>query len=212
LEVAAGDAALCACLQQAGSQVTANDLLYADLSRAAANFRNASQIQLLPGNLFDLDPAHTGTFDLVIACEIIEHVAHSVNFLRQLKRFLSPNGRILVTTPNGAYFRNKLQTYSQVKDFTELEMKQFRPDADGHLFLITPQEFEQIAAQAGLSVSRLVVWGTPFISGEGGFRVLSKLFSSQTCYALERLSQRLSKPILHRFGNSLSILLTNRVD
>ena len=158
--------------------------------------------------MFDLDPADTGSFDLVIACEIIEHVAHAVEFLSQLRRFLTADGHLLLTTPNGAYFRNRVQTYSQVEDFTVLESEQFKPDANGHLFLITPAEIRQIASQAGLDVQRLLVWGTPFISGESGFRILSKILPTQLCYVLERLSQRLSNPILHKFGNSLSVLLT----
>jgi 2-polyprenyl-6-hydroxyphenyl methylase/3-demethylubiquinone-9 3-methyltransferase len=144
----------------------------------------------------------------VIACEIIEHVAHPVEFLSQLRRFLTPGGHLLLTTPNGAYFRNKLQTYSEVKDFTALEAGQFKPDADGHLFLITPPEMEKIASLAGLNVQQLMVWGTPFISGESGFRIFSKILPTKLCHAVERFCQRLSDPILHRFGNSLSVLLT----
>ena len=120
------------------------------------------------------------------------------------------DGHLLLTTPNGAYFRNRLRTYSQVEDFAVLESKQFKPDVDGHLFLITPTEMRQIASQAGLDVHRLLAWGTPFISGESGFRILSKILPAQLCYVLERSSQRLSSPILHKFGNSLSVLLTQR--
>jgi 2-polyprenyl-3-methyl-5-hydroxy-6-metoxy-1,4-benzoquinol methylase len=212
LEVAAGDAALCACLQQSGCEVVANDLREENLTQSVARFDNGSKIRILPGNVFDIDPKSTGPFDLVIACEIIEHVAHSIEFLGQLKKFLTPGGRLLLTTPNGAYFRNKRQTYSQVKDFTALESGQFKPDADGHLFLITPTEMKQIAAEAGLRVERLLVWGTPFISGESGFRILSKILPTGLCYRLERFSQGLSTTILQKFGNSMSVLLSQGAD
>ena len=210
LEVAAGDAALCACLRQTGCEVTANDLRQENLEQSVANFRNRSQIRILPGNVFDLDPAETGSFDLVIACEIIEHVAHPVEFLAQLKRFLTPDGHLLLTTPNGAYFRNKLQTYSQVEDFTALESGQFKPDADGHLFLITPSEMELVASQAGFNVEHLVVWGTPFITGESGFRYLAKVLPAGLCHRLESGSQHLGDAILHRFGNALAVVMTPR--
>ena len=210
LEVAAGDAALCACLQETGCDVSANDLRQEHIEQSVARFRNCSQIRILPGNIFDLDPAETGTFDLVIACEIIEHVAHPVEFLSQLRRFLTPHGQLLLTTPNGAYFRNKLQTYSQVEDFNALEAGQFKPDADGHLFLITSEEMKLIASEAGLDVQELMIWGTPFISGECGFRILSKALSTSLCYGLERFSQHLSGRVLRRFGNSLAVLMTPR--
>jgi SAM-dependent methyltransferase len=212
VEVAAGDAALCACVQQAGCEVAANELLQKNLEQSVANFRNRTQISILPGTVFDLDPSNAGRFDLVVACEIIEHVAHPVEFLRHLKRFLTPDGHLLLTTPNGAYFRNRLKTYSQVQDLTALESAQFRPDVDGHLFLITPTEMEQIASQAGFNVDRIIVWGTPFISGQSGFRILAKVVPTQLCYSLERLCQLLSNPILHKIGNSLSALLIPRSD
>jgi 2-polyprenyl-3-methyl-5-hydroxy-6-metoxy-1,4-benzoquinol methylase len=119
----------------------------------------------LGGNLFDSNPDQTRLFDLVIACEVLEHVAHTTDFLRQLKGFITATGRLLPTTPNGACFRNRLPAYSQMKDLGSLESFQFKPDADGHLFLITPVELMQLAHDAGLAVERLNLWGTPLITG-----------------------------------------------
>lgn len=208
LEVAAGDGSLCACLQLAGCEVTANDLRKENLEQAVAHFTNGGRIRLLSGNLFDLDPSETGQFDLVIACEIVEHVAHTVDFLRQLKRFLTPDGRLLLTTPNGANFRNPLPTYSEIEDFTALEREQFKPDADGHLFFITPSELKQIASEAGLEVQRLRLWGTPFISGESGARLFSGMLPPRLCYALEHLSQNLGAALLAKLTNSLMAVLS----
>ena len=104
LEVAAGDGSLCACLAAQGIEVFANDLRAKNLRQAVECFTVGNDIELLPGNLFGLDPAQTGQFDLVIACEIIEHVAHPLDLLRHLKRFLTPAGHLLLTTPNGSYF------------------------------------------------------------------------------------------------------------
>ncbi|MGA2883357.1 MAG: methyltransferase domain-containing protein, partial [Bryobacteraceae bacterium] len=191
LEVAAGDGALSACLATMGCSVSANDIRADNLAGAVANFTNAESIRCLPGNLFDLDPAEIGQFDLVIACEIVEHVAHTVDFLRQLKRFVAPRGRILITTPNGAYFRNKLPTHSEIQDFTALEQQQFKPDSDGHLFLITPQEMESLAHQAGLDVERMVLWATPAVTGHVRLAMLSNPAFCWGCYQLERLSQSL---------------------
>src|ERR1700682_2190361 len=96
LEIAAGDAALSACLAAMGCRVVANDLRGDHLSQAVARFSHSADIRLLPGNLFDLDPVQTGQFDLVVACEVIEHVAHTVEFLAQLKRFVAPGGHLLI--------------------------------------------------------------------------------------------------------------------
>jgi 2-polyprenyl-3-methyl-5-hydroxy-6-metoxy-1,4-benzoquinol methylase len=205
LEIAAGDAALSACLAADGHAVTANDLLADSLQGAVGRFK--TDISLAPGNLFDLDPGQLGTFDLIVACEIIEHVAHSDLFLRHLKTLLSPGGLLYITTPNGRYFRNKLPTYSQVESFVMLEAKQFKADADGHLFLITPDEMRELARSCGLRVQELAVWATPFITGEAGFRYLAPLLTTRLCYALESCAQRLSERRLSRVGNSLSVVL-----
>lgn len=209
LEVAAGDGALCACLAESGCDVVANDLRRENLEASIRHLKNHEKISVLPGNLFDLNPADTGYFDLVIACEIIEHVAHAPKFLLQLKQFLRPGGRILLTTPNGALSWNQVPTYSQIKDFTSLEKEQFKPDADGHLFLITPTEMYRLASQAGLTVERIDLWATPFTTGHRGFRHLSKRVGLRLYFTLERLCQWLPYQARQKFCSQLSVVLVN---
>jgi len=208
LEVAAGDAALSACLATMGCQAAANDLRADNLANALANFTNAASIRCLPGNLFDLDPGEIGQFDLVIACEIVEHVAHTVEFLAQLKRLVAPEGRVLITTPNGAYFRNNLPTHSQIQDFTALEKQQFKPDDDGHLFLITPGEMASLAQQAGFEVERMVLWGTPAVTGHVRLSLMSTPAACWGCYQLERLTQSLPLSFREKACFSLFTVLT----
>ncbi|HTC87434.1 MAG TPA: class I SAM-dependent methyltransferase [Bryobacteraceae bacterium] len=210
LEVAAGDAALSACLTTMGCSAAANDLRAENLANAVANFTNSESIRCLPGNLFDLDPREIGQFDLVIACEIVEHVAHTVDFLQQLRRFIAPGGHILLTTPNGAYFRNKLPTHSEIEDFAALEQQQFKPDSDGHLFLITPREMESLARQAGLKIERLVLWATPLVTGHIRLAMLSNPVFCWACYQLERLFQNLPFSIKERACFNFSAVLTAR--
>ena len=208
LEVAAGDGALCASLASKGCRVAANDLRREELEKATCTFENCDDIQLLPGNLFELDPAKTGLFDLVIACEIVEHVAHTVDFLAQLKKFVAPGGHILITTPNGSYFRNDLPTHSGITDFTALETQQFKPDADGHLFLITPEEMTSLAQQAGLSVERMTLWGTPFLTGHVRLSSLAAKPVCRASYWLEWLSQKLPFSMRQQACFSLFAILT----
>ena len=188
LEVAAGDAALCATLhRRTGCEVVANDLRENALTAAAATFVNGNEIELLPGNIFDLEPTARPPFDLVIACEIIEHVAHGIDFLKHLRRFLTPTGRILLTTPNGSHFRNKLPGYYDVPDHTALEPQQFKPDADGHLFLIRPAELYRMAHDSDLWVERMLLWGSPFITGHGMLNRLNGAIPQKFCLDMEAL-------------------------
>lgn len=186
LEVAAGDGALCACLAERGIEVVANDLRGAYLRSALMSFRNSEKVRVEEGNLFKLDVAKIGTFDLVVASEVIEHVAHPDELLRHMRAFLSPGGRILLTTPNGDYLRNRLPNYSDIPDPAALESEQFRPDADGHLFLLTPFELGSIAKLARLKVEIIAPLATPFITGQCGFASMEGRISTRLLYLVER--------------------------
>jgi 2-polyprenyl-3-methyl-5-hydroxy-6-metoxy-1,4-benzoquinol methylase/glycosyltransferase involved in cell wall biosynthesis len=194
LEVAAGGGGLATCLAASGCEVVVNDLREEVMATSLKEFSNGEGIRIEGGNIFNLSPEQIGKFDLVIACEIIEHVAHPLELLRHLKNFLEPGGRLMLTTPNGSYFRNKLPTYSEVRDFAELEKRQFLPDADGHLFLLTPSELCELASSVGLVVERLNVWGTPMLNGHAGFRYFAGRLFVKIAYWTELLTQRLSSP------------------
>jgi 2-polyprenyl-6-hydroxyphenyl methylase/3-demethylubiquinone-9 3-methyltransferase len=42
-----------------------------------------------------------GVYDIVLACEILEHVEKPIEFLNTVKSKLKPGGMIILTTPNG---------------------------------------------------------------------------------------------------------------
>ena len=207
LEVAAGGGGLAAKLAADGCEVVANDLRGNELRAAINEYRATDRIRLVEGNMFDLSSDNIGKFDLVIACEVIEHVAHPRELLGHLRTFLSPQGRMLITTPNGLHFRNKLPTYSEVPDLSELESRQFMPDADGHLFLFTPQEICGVAATAGLEVERISVWGMPTLSGHFWLRLLAGRFWIKPAYYFEKLAQGLPSTIRQRLCVAMSIIL-----
>lgn len=200
LEVAAGGGFNAACLARPGRRVVANDLRREALD--ASPWVTGNQIESVPGNCFDLDPEKLGTFDLVMACELIEHVAHGKELVAHLKRFLAPGGALLITTPNGAYFRSRLPTYGQIKDFASLEARQFQPDADGHLYLYTPSELQAVLAGCGFRDVRIELAITPWISGGAGFRFLPKGRALSRWYRrLDAISLRLLGP--ERIGNQI---------
>lgn len=204
LEVASGGGGLAACLAARGCRVLANDLRTDLLVEEISEYTSKDNITVVGGSLFDLSPDEIGKFDLIIACEVIEHVAHPDEFLSHLKTLLLPEGRILLTTPNGRHGRNRLPTYGQIKDFTELEKFQFKPDADGHLFLFTSQELCALAASVGLDVERMSVWGGPSITGHYGLRRLASRFSVKVAYYSELLAQYLPSLVRERLCFALT--------
>jgi 2-polyprenyl-3-methyl-5-hydroxy-6-metoxy-1,4-benzoquinol methylase len=210
LEIAAGDGSLSACLAANGATAFANELREEALMGALKTFKNRDRITPLAGDCFDLDPSQIGRFDLITACEVIEHVAHPVDLLRHLKRFLEAGGHILLTTPNGLYFRNRLPTYAEIEDPSVLEARQFKPDADGHLFLMTTAEMHDIAAQAGLIVEEIVLCATPFITGHCRLSLFRGRSVAHLCYSLEKFCQRLPSALKEKLCFSMSVVLRFR--
>jgi 2-polyprenyl-6-hydroxyphenyl methylase/3-demethylubiquinone-9 3-methyltransferase len=101
-------------------------------------------------NIFDLNEGLK--FDCIIACEIIEHLAHPDQLLKKLSRLINVNGIIIITTPNGYYFKNKLPLFSNFPNPEIFEDRQFLPDSDGHIFLLTMPELIYFGEQSHLEI------------------------------------------------------------
>lgn len=170
LEVAASGGFTSACLYEPGRRMLLNDIR--DLRDELPQWTTGEHLTYVPGNFFDLDPGQFEPFDLVMACEVIEHVAHGDRFVAHLKKFLSPGGTLLLTTPNGGFFRSRLPTHSTIEDFDALEKDQFKPDADGHLFFYTRAELEGLLREQGFSSVKTECFATPWMSGHAGLRHL----------------------------------------
>lgn len=131
-----------------------------------------------------------------MACEVIEHVAHGDEFLRHIKRFVKPKGTLLLTTPNGNYCRSKLQTFSQIENFVELEKEQFKPDSDGHLYLYTPKEIRDLLRGLDFKNINIELSMTPWLSGHAGFRLLPRFRGLLLpYYLLDRMTTLISHAV-----------------
>lgn len=190
LEVAAGGGFNAACLYEADRRIVINDMRL--LEDEIQKFLPGNKIETFTCNLFDLKPESIGQFDLVMACEVLEHVAYGDQLINHLKQFLSPGGSLLLTTPNGSYFRSQLPTYSQITDFSVFESEQFKPDADGHLYLYSPEEIHGLLNSAGFKSISIDLSTTPLLSGHMGFRLLpsSRLLTSMY-YRLDSWTKKL---------------------
>ena len=149
LDVAAAQGNFTLVLAELGYEVTWNDVR-GELAGYVQLKYESGVVHYLPGEIFELSP--TGPYDVVLATEIIEHVAHPDEFLAKLAELVKPGGHIIMTTPNGSYFRNRLPRFLDYDDPGRFEAVQFRPNADGHIFLLHCDEVEVLARRAGLRV------------------------------------------------------------
>ena len=204
LDIAAAQGNFSIALAEKGYEVTWNDLR-ADLVDYVRLKNDVGEIAFAPGNAFELD--FPEPFDAVLITEIIEHVAHPDEFLAKTAELIRPGGYIVMTTPNGAYFRNTLPKFSECPDPSVYESDQFKPNADGHIFLLYPDEIADLSARAGLEVDELALFTNPLTSGFVMTGPLLKILPRKLVSTIEKLTQRfpdaIGKKVLLQMGARL---------
>lgn len=84
-------------LRARGQWAVGVDLVYYPLAEAARLVSAAGLVQADVGAVL---PFSTGSFDLLLLSEIVEHLPDEQPLLRECARVLRPGGRVVVTTPN----------------------------------------------------------------------------------------------------------------
>ncbi|WP_379923326.1 bifunctional 2-polyprenyl-6-hydroxyphenol methylase/3-demethylubiquinol 3-O-methyltransferase UbiG [Erythrobacter sp. R86502] len=139
-------------LARLGGAVTGVDAAAQNVAAASAHAEGMGlDIRYMAGEVAGLD---IGTFDLVICVEVIEHVADKRAFLRDVVARLSPGGLLVMSTPNRT-------AASRVLLVGAAEAVGYVPRGTHHWEdFITPDEFENLLVNAGLTVTatRGIAW------------------------------------------------------
>jgi 2-polyprenyl-3-methyl-5-hydroxy-6-metoxy-1,4-benzoquinol methylase len=192
LDIAAAQGNFSLTLAELGYDVTWNDLR-AEIAGYVQLKYEHGKIEFVPGNAFEI--VFPSCFDGVLMTEIIEHVAHPDDFLAKCSSLVRPGGYVFMTTPNGAYFKNKLPKFSECPDPSVYERLQFQPNDDGHIFLLHPDEVEVLANRAGLRLDHFVLFTNSLTNGHVKTEPLLKVLSKTMVDALERLTDSLPGPV-----------------
>ena len=175
IDIAAAQGNFSLALAEHGYKVLWNDLR-GELADYVKLKYEKGDIEFLAGNAFDLNLGEQ--FDCVLISEVIEHVAHPDQFLANAAAIAKPGGIVVMSTPNGCYFRNNLPKFSECPDPSIFESQQFKPNSDGHIFLLWPDEIQWLSAQSGLTIESIVYHTNPLTAGhvklERALRVLPK--------------------------------------
>lgn len=90
-------------LGEIGSRLIQNSNTVYGIDISPSAVKKANKIGLI-AKVCDIEeqniPFPNGTFDVVIAAEIIEHVFDTDAFLEKIKKVLSPQGELILSTPN----------------------------------------------------------------------------------------------------------------
>jgi 2-polyprenyl-6-hydroxyphenyl methylase/3-demethylubiquinone-9 3-methyltransferase len=188
LDVAAAQGNFSLALAELGFDVTWNDLR-AELADYVRMKYERGKIAYAAGNAFELN--FPSLFEAVLITEVIEHVAHPDEFLAKAAALVRPGGYIVMTTPNGGYFRNRLPKFSECADPSVFESVQFKPNADGHIFLLHVDEIEPLAQRAGLTVEKIVLFTNSLTAGHVKTESLLKILPPGIVRVAERFTELL---------------------
>ncbi len=183
LDVGCAQGTLALLLAERGHTVTAVDLRPAFLSYAQSRYTHG-QIQFLAANV--LEDELPGQYDLIYANQIVEHLVYPDQLLARLGQRLRPGGRLVMTTPNGAYFINRLPSFRALGDPKQWEHKQHTADADGHFYAYWRQELVELFKAANFTQIKSQFFETPWISGHLKLRYLHRHAPSLLLYGLDR--------------------------
>jgi SAM-dependent methyltransferase len=147
LDLGCGEGAFTAELQRAGARAIGVEVAPTAVRRAREHHPSLD-FELVPfeGPL----PFADGSFDLVWASEVIEHVADTARWLSELRRVLAPGGRVLLTTPSHGRLRLALGGIERYSD----------PVGD-HLHLYTVRSLRELLQEFGFSEVKVRTAGGP---------------------------------------------------
>jgi len=155
-------------LAEKGYRVFAMDLRRSFLQYLLLKYQHGS-VSCVAASL-ERFPFRAASFDVVLLGEILEHVAYPERLIGLAAGLLRPTGILIATTPNGQRVHTGLPTLWEILDRDALAARQFQPDADGHLFLLTGAELRQLTRDAGLTVIEYRLFATPWVTGRLWFR------------------------------------------
>jgi 2-polyprenyl-3-methyl-5-hydroxy-6-metoxy-1,4-benzoquinol methylase len=192
LDVGCAQGTLALMLAEQGHRVCAMDIRQPFLDYAASRHERGD-IRFVCGNGLEADPG--GKFDVIFANQIVEHLVRPQELVRHLARSLKPQGRLVVTTPNGDYVRNAFPSFAEIEP-EEHEHRQFSADADGHFFAYLARELVDVFAAAGLGSVDVRFFESPWVSGHMKVRHLHRWAPRRALRLLDRATLRL--PVVGR--------------
>lgn len=203
LDVAAAQGNFSLLLAEQGYKVTWNDLRE-DLVDYVKLKYEKGKLDFAPGNVFDL--GYENHFDAVIITEIIEHVAHPDKFLKKIAKLVKSGGYIIMTTPLGNYFLNRLPKFTEFSNPEIFENKQFGPNADDHIFLLHADETQLLAQKAQLKQISQKVYTNFLTNGHIKTRFVLKVLPKSFIKIFEKFTLFLPKPLKLRLHNNMAVL------
>jgi SAM-dependent methyltransferase len=150
-----------------------------DWSAASLTLASRRGLTLLRAELDTGLPVRSGSVDVVIMSEVIEHLVDTDSAIEEARRVLKPGGSLLLSTPNlAAWYNRGLLALGIQPVFSEVSLRSVfgRPGSQvaGHLHMFTRRALVELLAAYGLEVLR--VRGARYHDVPALLRPLDRLF------------------------------------
>jgi len=124
LDIGCNDGTITQVMKEMGNEVIGVD--FEEVVEIAK--RNHHDIQFISFDASNIFPIDDNSFDVVIATELIEHLIDDELFLNECYRILRPGGRLMLTTPNFTFIRNRIWLLfgRYVDEYTHIHKYTFR--------------------------------------------------------------------------------------
>lgn len=99
LDIACGEGYGSALLADTAGSVTGVDISDEAVSHAKQRYASRANLQFLQGSATSV-PLESGSVDVVVSFETIEHLAEQEEMMRELRRVLTPSGILVISSPN----------------------------------------------------------------------------------------------------------------
>jgi len=185
-----------------GYDVIWNDLREDMIDYVKAKVPEGVNLSYVADNILNLSEEYHERFQTVMALEVVEHVAYPDQFIAKIAKTVKSGGHIIMTTPNGAYFRNNLPRYSDFPDPSVFEEMQFQPNSDGHIFLLYEDELRRFGEAAGVNVLKYEQFTNPLSAGHIKLRHLHKIIPNFGIAAVEKISKVAPNSVKSRLMSS----------
>ena len=112
-------------LARRAQDVFALDNAFDPLRQVRGQYETAG-VRFAQGDVTSL-PFRSGSFDVVVAFEVIEHIENWQGFLTEVERVLKPSGQLIVSTPNRLYY-GETRTEPNLFHVHEFDYEEFQSE------------------------------------------------------------------------------------
>ena len=125
-----------------------------DISRKALHRASAVLDEVILGDIEKMNPTWPQNyFDIIICADILEHLFDPKAVLTKIRKYLKPDGLLLLSMPNVAYWKLRLKLLMGQWEYQEKGIFE-----EGHIRFYTKKGSVSLIKRAGYSVKEIHPW------------------------------------------------------